>query len=139
MFFIKKCSFRDCQLKQSSHYPVSYYPIWPVFKKSLKYSSISGVFVPHREVHGIGVLRHRVRLHRGALPHHDQEHCCQMAIARLLDRTCLTLRTSGLWLCYVALQNVIPSFPRIAPPRPPPWRNPRKGRDHILQRNIAEP
>ena len=28
--------------------------------------------------------------------------------------------------------NLIPSFPWIAPPRPPPWRNPRKGRDQIL-------
>ena len=27
----------------------------------------------------------------------------------------------------------------IAPPRPPPWRNPRKGRDQILQRSVAEP
>ena len=26
------------------------------------------------------------------------------------------------------LQNLIPSFPWIAPPRPPPWRNPRKER-----------
>ena len=30
------------------------------------------------------------------------------------------------------LQNLIPSFPWIAPPGPPPWRNPRKGRDQIL-------
>ena len=30
------------------------------------------------------------------------------------------LRASGLWLLYVAtLQNLIPSFPWIAPPRPP--------------------
>ena len=27
---------------------------------------------------------------------------------------------------------MIPSFPWIAPPHPPPWRNPRKGRDQIL-------
>ena len=39
---------------------------------------------------------------------------------------------SGLWLRYAKLQNLIPSFPWIAPPRPPPWRNPRKGRDQIL-------
>ena len=45
---------------------------------------------------------------------------------------CLVLPASGLWLRYAALQNLIPSFPWIAPPRPPPWRNPRKGRDHIL-------
>ena len=41
-------------------------------------------------------------------------------------------------------QNLIPSFPwRVegvgAPPRPPPWRNPRKERDQILQRSVAEP
>ena len=46
---------------------------------------------------------------------------------------CLALRASGLWLRYATLQNLIPSFPWIAPPRPPPWRNPRKGRDQILQ------
>ena len=45
---------------------------------------------------------------------------------------CLALRASGLWLRYATLQNLIPSFPWIAPPRPPPWRNPRKGRDQIL-------
>ena len=28
--------------------------------------------------------------------------------------------------------NLIPSFPWIAPPRPPPWQNPRQGRDEIL-------
>ena len=28
---------------------------------------------------------------------------------------------------------------KFAPPRPPPWRNPRKGRDQILQRSVAEP
>ena len=59
-------------------------------------------------------------------------HGCQMAIARFLDRMCLALRASGLWLRYATLQNLIPSFPWIAPPRPPPWRNPRKGRDLIL-------
>ncbi len=55
-----------------------------------------------------------------------------MAIARFLDCMCLALRASGLWLRYATLQNLIPSFPWIAPPRPPPWRNPRKGRDQIL-------
>ena len=60
-------------------------------------------------------------------------HGCQMAIARFLDRMCLALRASGLWLRYAPLQNLIPSFPWIAPPRrPPPWRNPRKGRDQVL-------
>ena len=59
-------------------------------------------------------------------------HGCQIAIARFLDRMCLALWASGLWFRYATLQNVIPSFPWIAPPRPPPWRNPRKGRDQIL-------
>ena len=44
----------------------------------------------------------------------------------------MALRASGLWLRYATLQNLIPSFPWIAPPRPPPWRTPRKGRDQIL-------
>ena len=57
---------------------------------------------------------------------------CQMAIARFLDRMCLALWASGLWLRSATLQNLIPSFPWIAPPRPPPWRNPRKGRNQIL-------
>ena len=55
-----------------------------------------------------------------------------MAVARFLDRMCLALRASGLWLRYATLQNLIPSFPWIAPQRPPPWRNPRKRRDQIL-------
>ena len=66
---------------------------------------------------------------------------CQMAIARFVDRMCLALRASGLWLRYAALQNLIPSssFHWVVPPRPPPWRNPRKGRDQILQCSVAEP
>ena len=28
-------------------------------------------------------------------------------------------------------QNLIPFFPGIAPPCPPPWRNPRKGKEGI--------
>ena len=55
-----------------------------------------------------------------------------MAIARFLDRMCLVLQASGLLLRCAMLQNLIPSFPWIAPPRPPPWCNPRKGRDQIL-------
>ena len=55
-----------------------------------------------------------------------------MAIAGFLVGMCLALRASGLWLRYATLQNLIPSFPWIAPPRPPPWRNARKGRDQIL-------
>ena len=41
--------------------------------------------------------------------------CCQMAIAGFLDHLCLALRASGLWLRCAALQNLIPSFPWIAP------------------------
>ena len=42
-------------------------------------------------------------------------HGCQMAIARFLERMCLALRASGLWLRYAALQNFpflsLPSYP----------------------------
>ena len=34
----------------------------------------------------------------------EVEYGCQMAIARFLDRTCLALQASGLWLCYATLQ-----------------------------------
>ena len=34
----------------------------------------------------------------------------------------LALQAAGPWLCYAALQNLIPSFPWMAPPRPP-WRD----------------
>ena len=73
------------------------------------------------------LLEHGADPNKGG-PHHG----CQIAIARFLDRMCLALRACGLWLRYAMLQNLIPSFPWIAPPRPPPWRNPRKGRDQIL-------
>ena len=36
-------------------------------------------------------------------------------------------------------QNLIPSFPWIAPVWRAWGRNPRKGRDQILQRSVAEP
>ena len=45
----------------------------------------------------------------------DYRHGCQMAIAMSL-----ALWASVLWLRYTTLQNLIPSFPWIAPPRPPP-------------------
>ena len=61
-----------------------------------------------------------------------RRHDCQMAIAKYLDCMRLALLASELWLRYATLQNLIPSCPWIAPPRPPPWRNPRKGRDQIL-------
>ena len=42
--------------------------------------------------------------------------------------------------CKVASwQNLIPSFPWIAPGWRAWGRNPRKGRDQILQRSVAEP
>ena len=52
--------------------------------------------------------------------------------SQILKSYVLALRASGQWLRYTTLQNLIPSFPGIAPPRPPPWHNPRKGRDQIL-------
>ena len=54
------------------------------------------------------------------------------ARARTLDPTCLAHRASGLWLRYATLQNL------IAPPNPPPWRNPRKRRDKILPSDNLE-
>ena len=74
--------------------------------------------------------RHRL----GQMDNHEVHSIqgCQMAIARFLDRMCMALRASGLWLRYATLQNLIPSFPWIAPQRPPPWHNQRKGRDKIL-------
>ena len=42
--------------------------------------------------------------------------------------------------CKVARwQNLVPSFPWIAPGWRAWGRNPRKGRDQILQRSVAEP
>ena len=38
-----------------------------------------------------------------------------MAIARFLDRMCLALQASELWLRYATLQNLIPSFSWIVP------------------------
>ena len=53
-------------------------------------------------------------------------------VAKSLYCMLMALRASGLWLRYAAQQNLIPSFPWIAPG----WRtwegNPRKGRDQIL-------
>ena len=57
------------------------------------------------------------------------DHGCQVAIAKFLDCTCLALCASGLWLCYATLQNLIPSFPWIAPGWRVWGRNPRKRRD----------
>ena len=73
-----------------------------------------------------------VHLNVGGVHFTTSRHGCQMAVAGFLDRMCLALRASGLWLRYATLQNLIPSFPWIVPPRSPPWHNPRKGRDQIL-------
>ena len=43
-------------------------------------------------------------------------HGCQIAIARFLNCMCLALCASGLWLRYATPQNLMPSFPWIAPP-----------------------
>ena len=51
-------------------------------------------------------------------PRRMSRHGCQMAKTRFSDRMCLALRASGLWLRYATLQNLIPSFPWIAPPTP---------------------
>ena len=56
-------------------------------------------------------------------------HGCQMAIAGFLES--YVFGPSGFW--------TMAPLRWIAPPRPPPWRNPRKGRDKILQRSVAEP
>ena len=40
----------------------------------------------------------------------------EMAIARFLDRMCLALRASGLWLRYAALQNLIGLHPHALHP-----------------------
>ena len=44
-----------------------------------------------------------------------RRHGCQMAKARFLDRMCLALQASGIWLRYATLQKLIPSFPWIVP------------------------
>ena len=71
--------------------------------------------------------RHQYFLQR---QRHICRHGCQMALAGFLNRMCLALGFPDYG--YAALQHLIPSFPWIAPPRPPPWSNPRKGRDQIL-------
>ena len=43
--------------------------------------------------------------HFAPLPIARLKHGCQMAIARFLDRICLALWASGLWLYYAALQS----------------------------------
>ena len=59
-------------------------------------------------------------------------HGCQMAIANFYIIGVWPFGLEGLWLRYARMQNLIPFFPCIAPPRPPPWHNPRKGIDQIL-------
>ena len=57
----------------------------------------------------------------------EKEHGCQMAIARFLDRMCLALLASGLWLRYATQQNLIPSFPWI-------WQPWERDRERCTQR-----
>ena len=74
-----------------------------------------------------------------ALPPGPPLHGCQMVIAKFVDYISTALRG---WRTMAPLRcaaKLIPSFPWIALPRPPPWRNPRKGRVQILLRSIAEP
>ena len=52
---------------------------------------------------------------KNSLPSRRHNHGCQMDIAGFLDRICLALWASGLWLCNATLQNLIASFPWIAP------------------------
>ena len=49
------------------------------------------------------------------IPMPPRSHGCQMAIARFFGRRYLALGLEGLWLRYATLQNLIPSFPWIAP------------------------
>ena len=66
-------------------------------------------------------------------------HGCQMAIAGFLDQMCL-FGPSGFWtmalLCYASKFDPVLSLDCATVEGggaiPPPWRNPRKGRDHIL-------
>ena len=77
--------------------------------------------------------------HGDALPYHN--HGFQMAIAGLLDCMCLVHLVSRLWLRYPALQNLIPSYPWIAPVCPPPWRNPckeRKGSNFAIRQPLSQ-
>ena len=66
-------------------------------------------------------------------------HGCQMAIAIFLES--YVFGPSGFWtmapLRYAAKFDPFLSLDWA--PHPPPWRNPRKERDQILQRSMAEP
>ena len=79
----------------------------------------------HRDDEG-GRRRHLPR--QGA----EGQYGCHMAIARFLDRMCLAFRA---WLTMAPLRCAAKFDPFLSldcAPRPPPWRNPRKGRDQIL-------
>ena len=52
---------------------------------------------------------------RQAGPRHLPQAWLPDGYSQILDRMCLALRASGLWLRYTTLQNLIPSFPWIAP------------------------
>ena len=88
---------------------------------------------------------HKVRPHhllRGKTKKRKNRHVFQMAITNFLDRFCLALRAWRTMAPLTAtLRSKIRSLPFLGlpPPRPPPWRNPRKGRDQIMLHSIAEP
>ena len=67
----------------------------------------------------------------------DAKHGCQMAIARFLES--YVFGPSGFWtmafLRYAAKFD--PFLSLDCAPHPPPWSNPRKRRDQILQRSGA--
>ena len=45
-----------------------------------------------------------------------------------------------LMICVARWQNLMARWQNLdCAPRPPPWRNPRIGRDQILQRSVADP
>ena len=62
-------------------------------------------------------------------------HGCQMAIAGFLDRMCLALQARRT----MAPLRCAAKFDPFLSLDCAPWRNPRKGRDQILQHSVAEP
>ena len=66
-------------------------------------------------------LFHPFHVHSAWLPDGDSR-----------NRMSLALRASGLWLRYRYASKFDPFLSLDCIPRPPPWCNPRKGRDHIL-------
>ena len=82
--------------------------------------------------HAAAVLTAQPATQRSHSVQKSIHHGCQMAIARFLDRMCLALRASGLWLRYAMLQNRISSFPFLGLRQGGGCGSARKGRDQIL-------